>query len=282
MSFPKRINLFIFCPVLVLALLGIVLAQGPPANPGPPVFGLLAGKTLDFSAARSLPYRTSDQTMFENVIVDGLHYAVLMKWMNARMQPADLYPITTVQIPNWVADWSGIEPLISDPLGDAEPGSPSGTDFTALYMMRDSDAVYFRLDLDAPPPVGFTYSIGLSQYLNQQNTPGDLTAETTCPAPGYRSTMVWGMDGPGFRQVYQASDVSEVVGNSIRWRVPISTLRYMPGVPAPSSPPSPLGPQGIENRFLAVTVWGEKGSVAEGFRDGINDPRKSPMIINFW
>jgi hypothetical protein len=178
MSFPKRISLLIICPALVLALQGIVLAQGPPVNPGPPASGLLAGKTLDFSAARSLPYLASDQIMFENVIVDGLHYAVLMKWMKATMQPVDLYRITTVQIPNWVAGWSGIEALISDPLGDAEPGGPPGTDFTAFYMMRDSDAVYFRLDLDAPPPVGFTYSIGFSQYLNQQNTPGDLTAET--------------------------------------------------------------------------------------------------------
>ncbi len=260
--------------VLCLAVAGVAVGQLPPK-------AQLAGKTIDFSQARSLPYQLSNRTIFENVIVDNRHFAMVVDWKNNKLEPVDLYPITTVQIPDWVGGWSGIEALISDPLGDAEPGGPPGTDFTAFYMMRDSDAVYFRLDLDGPPPVGFTYSIGLSQYLNQSNTPGDLTAETTCPTPGYRSTMVWGIDGPGFRQVYQASDVSIVIGNSIRWRIPISALRYMPGVPAPYSPPSPLGHQGIENRFLSVTVWGEKGSGAEGFRDGINDPMKSPMIINF-
>ena len=267
--------------ILCLAVTSVAIGQLPPKAE-------LAGKAADFSQARSLPYQLSGRTIFENVIIDNQHFAMVVDWKKGKLEPVALYPLTTVEIPTYNENWVGIPKVVTDPLGDASPageGLPPlpGTDFTALYMASDGTYMYFKLDLDAYPAAGCSYTVSFEQYLNQTNTPGDLGAETIFQ-DGVWITMVWGHSGIESANVYGKWDDQDVKAgaNYLQFRVPIEKLRYANNTPYPFSPSYSRGPQGIENRFITVTIWGEPNSEAPGMRDNGPQPPYRPMIINFW
>jgi hypothetical protein len=264
--------------VLCLGVAGVAGGQVPPK-------ALLAGKQADFSQARSLPYQLSNRTIFENVIVDSQHLAMVVDWKKGKLEPVDLYSLKTVQIPTWNGIWNGIVPVATDPPDDAEPAGASGlplpgTDWSALYVAHDGADMYFRLDLDAYPAARCTFTVNFQQYQNQVVTPGDYQVETILTDTGW-STMVWALSGPEYGNVYQSAYAAEAGYKYIQWKVPIEKLLYQPNIPSPLSPPSTPGRQGISNRFLTVLVYGEPDSGAPGRRDGGPSPRNSPMIINF-
>jgi hypothetical protein len=235
----------------------------------------------DFSQARSLPYQLSGRTLFENVIIDNQHYAIVVDWKKGKLEPVAMYPLTTVQIPVWGGSWTGISPVITDPPNDASPVGENpplaGTDFSALYMASDGTYMYFKLDLDDYPAAQCTYTVEFRQYLNQANTPGDLGAETIKQQKPDLSwiwnTMVWGSTGPVSAQSYGLWDDPNVQFGYkyLQFRVPLASLHYS----------NALGLQGIENRFVEVTVWGVEGSEVYGFRDGGPSFPYLPLIINF-
>ena len=61
--------------------------------------GFRATKSADFSRARALPFESPDQTLFENVIIDGQRYAMVAAWKKNKLEPIGLYPLATVKIP---------------------------------------------------------------------------------------------------------------------------------------------------------------------------------------
>src|SRR3990172_12989645 len=78
-----------------------------------PTKASLAGKAVDFSQARSLPYQLSGRTIFENVIIDNQHFALVVDWKKGKLEPVDLCPLTTVQIPEWNSSWTGITEVLT-------------------------------------------------------------------------------------------------------------------------------------------------------------------------
>ncbi len=57
-------------------------------------------------------------------------------------------------------DWTGIEPLIVDPVGDNARGGPA-SDLTALYVAVKGEKIYFRFDFAAPPNEGDQYCVAI-------------------------------------------------------------------------------------------------------------------------
>ncbi len=62
------------------------------------------------------------------------------------------YSVTrrTITVDGSFSDWAGISPAVTDPAGDAN--NLPGSDITALYVARDNNNVYFRMDLATGPP----------------------------------------------------------------------------------------------------------------------------------
>lgn len=55
-------------------------------------------------------------------------------------------PIRTITVDGNTGDWAGIDPIINDPENDSV-GSRSGDDIRRLYIAKDSDNLYLRMDL---------------------------------------------------------------------------------------------------------------------------------------
>ncbi|MEK7750667.1 MAG: hypothetical protein AAB403_06280 [Planctomycetota bacterium] len=248
---------------------------------------LLAGKTLDFSQARTLPFGTTDRTFFENVLVEGRHYAIVMAWKNTKLEPDYVQLLATVQIPfRTIAidgldnDWAGISPVVSDPAGDVNPAAQRvGTDLANVYMARDASYLYIRMTLhDGNPRQDTLYFVELQQYLTQLSTPGDVMI-----GAAYESGPDWHIwlaaRGPGRHRYYNGTDVA-VGTKMLEWKVPISDVQYPPNTPRPYFPPSPPGPQGIEGRFIRSYVHPMPGATTPVADE--NDRLTRPLIVNFY
>ncbi len=57
-----------------------------------------------------------------------------------------------ITIDGSVSDWSSFPPSIQDRIGDKQPGSPSGTDISNIYLAYDNQYFYIRIDLADGPP----------------------------------------------------------------------------------------------------------------------------------
>jgi len=93
-------------------------------------------------------------------------------------------PIRTITVDGQPGDWAGISPILTDPSGDSTCGA--GTDIIALYLARDDQYLYWRMDTadgqfsydgqDTPrgPEVTF-YSISGGQAVSgvSASLPGD-------------------------------------------------------------------------------------------------------------
>lgn len=79
-------------------------------------------------------------------------------------------PFAEIQVDGSGLDWSGIPPAITDPSGDA--GSIAGSDITAIYLARDSQNIYVRIDVANGPPSSTLY-FGVSFYPQDYYQSGD-------------------------------------------------------------------------------------------------------------
>lgn len=249
----------------------------------------LAGTKLDFSRARSLPYMTTDQVRFENVIAKGEHYVLLTRWNRINMMPMLLHHLGAVQIPYRTiplgsSDWSGIPPVMTDPQGDKDPSAPgAGTDLAAVYFARDSEYVYFRMTLyDGAPIANCAYVVEFTQYQYQLHTPGDVLVMVDTNANHPWLVQVYDR-GPGSFIDSFPEDHVAVGTNYIEWKVPITALQFPPNTPYQYFPPAPLGPQGVENCFVRVYIHPE-GAPGENvpLADEENHPSLRPLVVNFY
>ena len=265
---------------------GVVFAGGP-------IDGRVVQVTtrgMDFSVARSLPYQTPDQVMFENVIWYGQHLALLMKWRGVVLVPVQSRRLTTVQIPERTisidgddADWDGISPVVIDPAGDQQAAyvNVDGTDIAKVYLAHDAEFLYFRMTLNNHGPITNTqYAVELQQYLNQLHTPGDITV--LCH--NWDNGAGWGVtvsDRSGYVRAehWQDTGTWAAVGDGwLEWKVPLVDLQNLPDTPHPYFPAAPVD-RGIENRFVRVYV--NPLGVGAGVAD-TNDELTRPLIIGFY
>ena len=139
-------------------------------------------------------------------------------------------PIANISIDGNTPDWAGINPLIWDWDDFYSPDFP-GADIQALYLARDSNNLYLRLDLwedanpnfgNAPYPYGGRYSF---RIINNGTYP-DLFLSV---AGGY---MQWslgfnGSNGPGTPALLNdRPDLVGVNGNVIEVKVPLPIIGY--------------------------------------------------------
>jgi hypothetical protein len=295
---PQKISkVFLLFIAVTFAFSGIISAQGPPAELEIPTQGLLANRTLDFSQARSLPLFSAKRTMFENVLIDGQPHEVLMEWNKNGMRPVSVQSLVTAEIPFQTmtidgndSDWMSISSIIEDDLGDGADGY-EGTDFSSLRLARDGDYIYCLIKLNDGDPrtyPTFHYSVEFMQHQYQIHTPGDINVTAKKmeePSDPSWRVEVWvrGVACDSSRVVFVGSDYVEVGTKTIEWKIPISVLQWPPDTPRVSFPPSPLGPQGIENHFVRVFL---NGILKEGDdflpTDGYGDPPWLPLIVNFY
>ena len=80
-------------------------------------------------------------------------------------------PFANITIDGNPADWSGIQPALSDRAGDAR-GGPIGGDITALYLARDGTKAYLRIDVTNGPPDS-SVDLNVSFYTNCFFNAGD-------------------------------------------------------------------------------------------------------------
>jgi hypothetical protein len=62
---------------------------------------------------------------------------------------------TSIVIDGDLSDWSGVTPILNDPVGDP---SPYGWDITSAYIAQDGVNLYFRIDHAQPVPSGVLVS----------------------------------------------------------------------------------------------------------------------------
>ncbi len=276
MKSAKRLSLLAF---IVLTMAVWASAQVEPKD-------YLSQRTVDFSVARSLPYLTPGQMMFENVKVDDLRFAILMKWKKTKFEPIELRQLQAVQIPERTisvdgsdSDWGGISPVVPDPANDENSAytEVGGTDLANVYLARDSEFLYVLMTFhDGDPIMNTAYFLELQQYLYQQHTFGDVIVgafwggmvsvgqrnSTQCPIANYQG---YAKPGTGL----------------LEWKVPIADLQNPSVIPNPYFSVDDVVDRGIENRFIRIYIHPfldeTPGPVADA-----NDEMTRPLIINFY
>ena len=235
--------------------------------------------------------------MFENVLIDGQPHAVLMEWKKNMMKPVAVQSLVTAEIPFHTitidgsdSDWMGIPSIIEDDLGDGA-AEYDGTDLSSLRLARDNSYIYCLIKLNDGGPrtyPTFHYSVEFMQHQYQLHTPGDINVtakKIEDPLNPYWRVEAWirGVACDPSAVVFEGPEYVAISTETIEWKVPISVLTWPPDTPRVSFPPSPLGPQGIENHFVRVYLNGilEPG---DDFlpTDGYGDPPWLPLIVNFY
>ena len=266
-------------------VVGVVFGGGSIGGAAVPVT-----QNMDFSVARSLPYQTPNQVMFENVISNGQHLALLMKWRGATLQQVQSRRLTTVQIPQIPVetitidgidtDWAGIPAVVIDPQGDQAPpyANTPGTDIANAYLAHDAGFMYFRMTLNNGGPITNTgYAVEFQQYLYQLHTPGDVTVVCQNLDSGE-----WGVtvsDRSGYVKADHWEDTGTWAAGGygwLEWKVPLVDLQNLPNTPLPYFPAAPVD-RGIENRFIRVYIHPFSGGVADEI-----DRMTRPLIIGFY
>ncbi len=261
-------------------VLGLMVPAAASGQSDPKAF--LANKTIDFSQAHALPFQSADMTLFENVVVEGQHYAMTAAWKKSKLEPITLYPLGTVEVAErtiggW-SDWNGIAPAVTDPSGDVDvTANFPGSDLANVFLAHDDTYVYFLMTLhDADPRPGTLYVVEFQQYLTQLHTPGDVITMAHYGPDGWVASI--SARGPGMNTYYLSAGVVQVGDKRIGWKLPLAAVQYPPDTPLPYYAPSLLGPQGIGNRFVRAYVHPNPGE--NGVADS-NDQLSRPLIINF-
>lgn len=135
-------------------------------------------------------------------------------------------PFASITVDGQTSDWSGIQPAVTDPVGDAK-GGPAGSDLTALYLARDSANAYVRIDVANGPPDS-TVAYKISFYTNCVFCAGDRYVgiflwSHQCSVAQYTSST------SGASHTTVAVGTLAISGNVIEASVPLGAL----------NPPSP-------------------------------------------
>jgi len=287
----------------------IAVAETTPA-PGGPYEGTgidartyLAGKAVDFSVARSLPYRFTYWVSFENVIADSERLMVLMDsrsktGKSANLEPVAIRKLNTVQIPRITAtgpilidgngsDWVSIPAVLADPSGDSSQPSLPGTDLVSLQLARDDDYLYGRVVVTNQPGDSVMYVFELVQSVLQMNAAGDVLVN--CARHGWRpeqplppwSCVVHDRNG-AFRANYPPGSPDgpqgavDVGNDFIEWKIPLKDLQYQA---FPMFPVSGKVDRGIDNRFIHLYAHPQGSTPSDSMG---NVPWNKPLIIRFY
>ncbi len=251
--------------------------------------GFLASKSVDFTRAHALPFESPDQTLFENVIVDGQRYAMVAEWKMNKLEPIGLYPLATLQIPfvgNAIvidgddADWiaAGVQPAVVDPSGDDDGYlSTPGTDLASLRVARGGGNLHFLMTFhDGNPRQDTMYFVEFQQYITQLHTPGDVMVMAVYEGGAWKVTI--SSRGPATGEYFTGSAVAAGV-NKLEWKVPINKIEYPPNTPSPFFSPLPSTPQGLNDRYIRTYIHpmlGENSPVADE-----NEWDTRPLVVNF-
>ena len=132
-------------------------------------------------------------------------------------------PFASITVDGNPADWSGIQPALTDRAGDAYFG-PTGSDITAVYLARDNTKAYLRIDVTNGPPDGGI--IRVSFYTNYLEYAGDRFVDLDT---GYCAVNQYTCSTSGGCWTNVATGAVAVQGNVIEASVPWIAL----------NPPSP-------------------------------------------
>jgi hypothetical protein len=254
----------------------------------------LVGKTVSFAESRSLPYWTADQVAFENVLVNGDHYIVVMRFKNeknaAKFEPVSYLKLPTVQVPvvdnsaividGNASDWDGITPAMSDPANDIifdmYYGTP-GTDMADVYLAHDDYHMYFRMTLfNGGPLINAMYVIELQQYQYQIHTPGDVSAICVIEDGVSGRVDVWDRNGRHVATHPRGAGYCRAGAGWLEWKVGLDELRSA----SPLEPYFPAAPKdrGIENRSIRTYIHpGGGGPVSDEYDRG-----NQKLIVDFY
>ena len=302
-------RLIVAVTLAVASSIAVAVSTPPPGGPfvntGIDAKTYLLDKNVDYSVARSLPYRFPYWVTFENVIADNDRLLVLMGWKSgkgAKFEPVAIRKLTTVLIPRVDAGaividgnddyaWASILPAVSDPTGD-RTGTTSGTDLVSVKLARDDTHMYARIGLgDGQPNGAVMYVFELMQYDLQQNTPGDVLVNCaqhgwnpSSPPPPW-SCLVHDRN-QAFRGQYMASDGYFAAGNGfLEWKIPLNALQNQASMTFPMFPPDRNKvDKGIDNRFIHVYTHPSypPGTPPADNMEPAGQPWERPLIIRFW
>ena len=293
---------------IVCALASSVAIADTTPSPGGPFEGTgidartyLLDKTVDFSVARSLPYRFPYWVSFENVIADNERLLILMGWKSgkgAKFEPVAIRKLQTVQIPRITAtgpilidgngsDWISIPAVLTDSSGDSSQPSLPGTDLVSLQLARDDTYLYGRVRVTNQPDGSVMYVFELVQSVLQVNAAGDVLVN--CARHGMKpggplppwSCVVHDRNG-AFRANYppgtpDGPQGAVDVGNDfIEWKIPLKDLQYQA---FPMFPVAGKVDKGIDNRYIHLYAH-PQGSTPS---DSVGTvPWDKPLIIRFY
>jgi hypothetical protein len=248
---------------------------------------------MDYSVARSLPYRTPNQVAFENVIAGDERLLVLMEWKTIKFEPTAMARLKTVQIPRvtngaiqidgYAEDWAGIPIAVTDPAGDktGDGALQAGTDLANVYLAHDDNNMYIRMTMhDHGPSAETMYVVELQQYLLQLHTPGDVV--TSCV--GEPNGPNWGVgvvDRNGRRIAHYPPGTGYCATGDgwLEWKVPIADFRSLTPL-MPYYPPGEID-KGIENRFIRIYIHPGPHPNPPPVSDDI-EPLAQPLIVDFY
>ncbi len=100
-----------------------------------------------------------DRTSFSDTLPQGTTYYYQIRTYNqyyefvrSNLLGALYVSYANITVDGSVSDWSGLNVSIQDYTGDKQPGSPSGTDISNIYLAYDNQYFYIRMDLADDPP----------------------------------------------------------------------------------------------------------------------------------
>lgn len=282
------------------ALFALVSAADTVPSPGGPFAGstidpnlYLTGKTLDFSVARSLPYKRPYWVAFENVIATtptGSERLLLLMGVGKKgrdLEPVALVPHTTVKVPQAAItidgfddDWALIAPAVSDPAGDdyGATAPEAGTDLASVSLARDETHVYGRVALhDGGPRDRTMYIVEFQQYLLQMHSPGDILVNCSKPTPNGWECGVGDRTGAQRAHYLPSANVVKAGAGFIEWKIPIGDLENRPYHPWAMYPADGKRDRGIENRFIRSYIHPSDADVTDEL-----PTFGRPLVIDFF
>ena len=294
---------------IACAIASSIAVADPTPAPGGPYQGTgidagtyLVNKTVDFSVARSLPYRYPYWVSFENVIASGERLMVLMDsrskpGKNTNLEPVAIRKLNTVEIPRVApetilidsngSDWGLIPTVLTDSPTDSSQPSLPGSDLVSLQLARDDTFLYGRVNVTNQPDGSVMYVFELVQSVLQVNAAGDVLVN--CARHGMKpggplppwSCVVHDRNG-AFRANYppgtpDGPQGAVDVGNDfIEWKIPLKDLQYQA---FPMFPVAGKVDKGIDNRYIHLYAH-PQGSTPS---DSVGTvPWDKPLIIRFY
>lgn len=245
--------------------------------------------SVDFSQSRSLAYLANDTLLFENVIIGTDRYAAIMQWNSGSntLQPVWVGTLNKVEIPFRTMtidgndqDWAGIQPAVIDPQGDQDSlyATTPGTDLAKVHIAHDDTYLYFLMTMHNGGPLeGALHAVEFQQFLTQLHTPGDRFTMASYTNGAWHITV---NDRSGLPVMSYPADYASGGAGMVEWKVNIADMALPADTPAPYFSPSPVGQQGINNRFIRTYIHPGPHPGPQPLSDD-NDSLTRPMIVNY-